>query len=124
MARVTVEDCIPKVKNRFELVILGAHRARQICSGSPSPFKHNDKKDKEPVIALREIAEDYTTTDSLRGSVVKSYRRVHDQSELDLDQLDEELELELQDDVMERDVTEATIFPEESPSVHAEEEKI
>ena len=55
MARVTVEDCVDKVPNRFELVMLAAHRAREISSGSSLTIERDN--DKNPVIALREIAE-------------------------------------------------------------------
>ena len=55
MARVTVEDCIDKVDNRFELVLLASHRARQISQGSQITV--NRDNDKNPVVALREIAE-------------------------------------------------------------------
>ena len=54
MARVTVEDCVDKVPNRFELVMLAAHRAREIQSGSPITIDRDN--DKNPVVALREIA--------------------------------------------------------------------
>jgi DNA-directed RNA polymerase subunit omega len=55
MARVTVEDCVDKVSNRFELVLLAAHRARAIASGAPIAIERDN--DKNPVVALREIAE-------------------------------------------------------------------
>ena len=55
MARVTVEDCIDKVDNRFELVLLASHRARLISSGSPLTIDRD--RDKNPVVALREIAD-------------------------------------------------------------------
>ena len=55
MARVTVEDCVDKVPNRFELVLLAAHRARAITNGSPITIEQEN--DKNPVVALREIAE-------------------------------------------------------------------
>ncbi len=55
MARVTVEDCIENVPNRFELVLLAAHRARMIREGSPASVDRDN--DKDPVVALREIAE-------------------------------------------------------------------
>lgn len=71
MARVTVEDCMEKITNRFELVIYSALRARQISSGSP-PLVDRDN-DKSPVIALREIAEAKFTIESLREGVIKSF---------------------------------------------------
>ncbi|MEM5528209.1 DNA-directed RNA polymerase subunit omega [Gammaproteobacteria bacterium AS21] len=56
MARVTVEDCLENVANRFELVMVAAKRARQLATGGKEPFVEKEK-DKETVIALREIAE-------------------------------------------------------------------
>ena len=55
MARVTVEDCVDKVPNRFDLVMLASHRAREITAGSPPTVDRDN--DKNPVVALREIAE-------------------------------------------------------------------
>ena len=60
MARVTVEDCIDKVDNRFELVLLASHRARLISSGSPLTIDRD--RDKNPVVALREIADEVART--------------------------------------------------------------
>ena len=59
MARVTVEDCVDKVPNRFELVMLAAHRAREISAGSPLTVSRDN--DKNPVVSLREIAEETGT---------------------------------------------------------------
>ena len=56
MARVTVEDCVEKVSNRFDLVLLAAHRARVLSSGAPLLVERDN--DKNPVVALREIADD------------------------------------------------------------------
>ena len=67
MARVTVEDCIDKVPNRFELVLLSAHRARMISQGAPLTVERDN--DKNPVVALREIADQ--TID--RGDLVEDY---------------------------------------------------
>ena len=70
MARVTTEDCVDKVPNRFELVMLAAHRAREISAGAPiSVVRDNDKN---PVVALREIAEEAQTADELRERLVES----------------------------------------------------
>ncbi|MBI1249900.1 MAG: DNA-directed RNA polymerase subunit omega [Alphaproteobacteria bacterium] len=74
MARVTVEDCIEKVPNRFSLVLLAAHRAREISSGA-QPLVDRDR-DKDPVVALREIAEDAVSTDELRDSLIFQYQDV------------------------------------------------
>ena len=73
MARVTVEDCVDKVTNRFELVLLAAQRARMLASGeSPLVDKENDK---DPVIALREIADTKVTVDDLREAFVHSMQK-------------------------------------------------
>ena len=68
MARVTVEDCIDKVANRFELVVLAAHRAREIAAGDPITVDRDN--DKNPVVALREIAEETITAEALREAAV------------------------------------------------------
>jgi DNA-directed RNA polymerase subunit omega len=73
MARVTVEDCVDKVPNRFELVMLAAHRARSLASGSPLTVGRDN--DKNPVVALREIAEETLTADHLRESAIESFQR-------------------------------------------------
>lgn len=74
MARVTVEDCVDKVPNRFSLVLLAAHRARSISSGA-EPLVERDR-DKDPVVALREIAESAVRPDDLRDSLVLLYQDV------------------------------------------------
>lgn len=74
MARVTVEDCIEKIPNRFSLVLLAAHRARNISSGS-EPLVDRDR-DKDPVVALREIAEGAVLPEELRDSFVSLYQDV------------------------------------------------
>jgi DNA-directed RNA polymerase subunit omega len=73
MARVTVEDCVDKVPNRFELVMLAAHRARALAAGSPLTVDRDN--DKNPVVALREIAEETLTADQLRESAIESFQR-------------------------------------------------
>ena len=73
MARVTVEDCIDKVDNRFELVLLAAHRARLISSGAPLTIERN--RDKNPVVALREIAEETIQPDDLREQLIHSLQK-------------------------------------------------
>lgn len=72
MARVTVEDCVDKVPNRFELVMLAAHRARQIESGANITVTRNN--DKNPVVALREIADETITADHLREMAIESHQ--------------------------------------------------
>ena len=73
MARVTVEDCIDKVDNRFELVLLASHRARVIASGSPITVPRDN--DKNPVVALREIADETITPDDLKEEFVHSLQK-------------------------------------------------
>jgi len=73
MARVTVEDCVDKVPNRFELVVLAAHRARELAAGAPLTVDRD--KDKNPVVALREIAEETLTAEALRDSAIESFQR-------------------------------------------------
>ncbi len=73
MARVTVEDCVDKVPNRFELVMLAAHRARSLAAGVPLTVDRDN--DKNPVVALREIAEETMTADQLRDSAIESFQR-------------------------------------------------
>jgi DNA-directed RNA polymerase subunit omega len=73
MARVTVEDCIDKVENRFDLVLLAAHRARTISSGAPITVERDN--DKNPVVALREIAEKTISPEDLREELVHSLQK-------------------------------------------------
>ena len=68
MARVTVEDCVDKVPNRFELVMLASHRAREISSGEEITVERDN--DKNPVVALREIADETQSADELRERLV------------------------------------------------------
>jgi DNA-directed RNA polymerase subunit omega len=73
MARVTVEDCVIKVPNRFELVLLAAQRAREITSGAPLTLDRDD--DKNPVVALREIADETVGLDHLKDSLVRGMQK-------------------------------------------------
>lgn len=73
MARVTVEDCIDKVDNRFELVLLAAHRARMLASGSPLLVERD--RDKNPVVALREIAEEQLSPADLKEDFIHSLQK-------------------------------------------------
>ncbi len=79
MARVTVEDCVEKVPNRFGLVLFSAHRARSITSGSQILVDRDN--DKNPVVALREIADDTLVPDELREGLIASLQRVDERSE-------------------------------------------
>ena len=73
MARATVEDCIDKVENRFELVLLASHRARMISSGSPLTVDRDN--DKNPVVALREIADTTVSADDLKEDLIHSLQK-------------------------------------------------
>lgn len=79
MARVTVEDCVDKVPNRFELVMLAAHRAREIASGAPLSVTRDN--DKNPVVALREIADETQSADDLRERMIEAH-----QTEIEIDE--------------------------------------
>lgn len=73
MARVTVEDCIDKVDNRFELVLLAAHRARMVSSGAPITVERDN--DKNPVVALREIADETVSPEDLLEDLIHSLQK-------------------------------------------------
>ena len=73
MARVTVEDCVDKVPNRFDLVMLASHRARSISAGSPITIDRDN--DKNPVVALREIADETVHVDELREQAIEANQR-------------------------------------------------
>jgi DNA-directed RNA polymerase subunit omega len=74
MARVTVEDCIEVVPNRFDLVLLAGQRARQVSSGAQLTVERDN--DKNPVVALREIAERTVDTNLLKEALVQNNQRV------------------------------------------------
>jgi DNA-directed RNA polymerase subunit omega len=73
MARVTVEDCIDKVENRFDLVLLASHRARMVSSGAPITIERDN--DKNPVVALREIADETISPGDLREDLIHSLQK-------------------------------------------------
>lgn len=73
MARVTVEDCVDKVDNRFELVLLASHRARQISQGGQITVDRDN--DKNPVVALREIADETLSPDDLKEDLIHSLQK-------------------------------------------------
>lgn len=79
MARVTIEDCVEKVDDRFELVALAAQRAKEISGGAPLTIERKGEKD--TVISLREIAEGTVQIDSLRFGVVNSLQKERERSE-------------------------------------------
>lgn len=83
MARVTVEDSIDKVPNRFDLVMLAAYRAREIASGSPLTVERDN--DKNPVVALREIEDETQPVDQLRERMIES-----SQTQIEVDEPEED----------------------------------
>lgn len=88
MARVTVEDCVLKIPNRFKLVMLSAQRARNISAGAPMTVEKDN--DKNPVVALREIAEETVDLGDLEEGLIKGLQRhveMNDNEEEDFDQL-------------------------------------
>lgn len=86
MARVTVEDCVLKVPNRFDLVMLAARRAREIHSGAPLTV--DEDNDKPPVISLREIADETVSLDDLGASLVRGYQKIVEPEETEEEDLD------------------------------------
>lgn len=85
MARVTVEDCVQRIPNRFDLVMMAAQRARNLGAGAPMTLER--ERDKMPVIALREIAAETVSIHDIRESLVRSLRKVPDADEPDLEAL-------------------------------------
>ena len=102
MARITVEDCIDKFESRFELVLVASNRARKLHSGeSPTVEKDNDKP---TVIALREIADESLSVDSLKEKLIQEYQTVQplEDEELSLDYVSSE-EIESKDEIITED---------------------
>jgi DNA-directed RNA polymerase subunit omega len=134
MARVTVEDCVVKVPNRFELVLLAAQRAREITSGAPLSLDRDD--DKNPVVALREIAEETVALDHLKDSLVRGMQKHIEMDEpeevpeieqtlfgiadptgsvIGADEIDEEAgDDDLEEDLIEEEGEDAIALPEET----------
>jgi DNA-directed RNA polymerase subunit omega len=86
MARVTVEDCVEKIPNRFELVLLAAQRARNLSRGEELTVERDN--DKNPVVALREIAEETITIEKLQHDLLKSLSRAPEPEPADEEVLD------------------------------------
>jgi DNA-directed RNA polymerase subunit omega len=104
MARVTVEDCVDKIPNRFDLVLLSAHRARQLSGGADTLVDRD--RDKNPVVALREIAVKALKADELREEYIKSLQR---HAEVDEPEAAPQAE-ELADDMLHRQLTEEELL--------------
>ncbi len=109
MARVTVEDCVDKVQNRFELVMIAAHRAREIAAGDQLTVDRDN--DKNPVVALREIAEETQSTDALRERMIESHQTQIEVDEPEEDQMallmGQEKDVPAQDDMSEENLLRA-----------------
>jgi|SRR5688500_17205085 DNA-directed RNA polymerase subunit omega len=105
MARVTVEDCVDKIPNRFDLVLMSAHRARQL-SGGAEPLVDRDR-DKNPVVALREIANKSLKPDELKEEFIKSLQRHAEVDEPETAQPAEEV---ASDEVVHRQLTEEELL--------------
>ncbi len=111
MARVTVEDCIEKVESRFDLVLLAAQRARQLSSGAVTTLSRDN--DKNPVIALREIAEEVVSPEDLERVLINNTQRFaqadnpfgkdDDDEESLLKELEKEMGLSVEDDDLSAD---------------------
>ena len=83
MARVTTEDCVTEIPNRFELIMTAAQRARKIGAGAPITLPRDN--DKNTVVALREIAEKTIDVPELQDDIIQSYQRVHESDNDDID---------------------------------------
>jgi DNA-directed RNA polymerase subunit omega len=110
MARVTVEDCVLKVPNRFDLVMLAAQRARDISSGAPLTLERDN--DKNPVVALREIADETVELETLADSLVQSLQR-----QVEIDEPEEETSdlesSELTDELLDQGLELSSLSPPE-----------
>jgi DNA-directed RNA polymerase subunit omega len=105
MARVTVEDCVDKIPNRFDLVLMSAHRARQL-SGGADPLVDRDR-DKNPVVALREIANKSLKPDELKEEFIKSLQR---HAEVDEPETAPQAEDVASEDMLSRQLTEEELL--------------
>ena len=86
MARVTVEDCVTKIPNRFELVMVASQRARNISAGAAPEVERDN--DKNPVVALREIAENYVDQKELEEALIKGLQKFVEMDEPEEDEVD------------------------------------
>ena len=105
MARVTVEDCVDKIPNRFDLVLLAAHRGRQLSGGAETLVDRD--RDKNPVVALREIAVKALKADELREDYIKSLQR---HAEVDEPEAAQPVEETASEDMLHRQLTEEELL--------------
>ena len=115
MARVTVEDCVVRVPNRFDLVMLAAQRARNIQAGSPLSVERDN--DKNPVVALREIADDTIERPELMESLILSQQKHVEIDEPEEDQPEFDA---LEGELMAKAALEGAMLAEMAPSAGAE----
>jgi DNA-directed RNA polymerase subunit omega len=119
MARVTVEDCVLKIPNRFELVMLAAQRARDISTGSPLSVDRDN--DKNPVVALREIADETVNLEGLRNSLVQGLQKHVENDQPEEDNLEglaaADMALDMGEANMDEEVAEDGLTIEEEPEM-------
>jgi DNA-directed RNA polymerase subunit omega len=108
MARVTVEDCVDKVPNRFDLVMLAAHRARELSAGAALTVERDN--DKNPVVALREIADETQAIDDLNERMIESHQTQIEVDEPEEDQMALLMGAEAADKPAEDDMSEENLL--------------
>ena len=118
MARVTVEDCVVRVPNRFDLVMLAAQRARNIQAGSPLSVERDN--DKNPVVALREIADDTIERPELMESLILSQQKHVEMDEPEEDQPEFDA---LEGELMAKAALEGAMLAEMAPTAGAEDDE-
>ena len=114
MARVTVEDCVLRIPNRFELVLLAAQRSRDIASGGQITLERDN--DKNPVVALREIADGTIPLDAVQNSLIKGM-----QKHVEIDEPEEDQEIEIGAQQWPTDLAPAAGMEDEEGSAEDEE---
>lgn len=124
MARVTVEDCVTKVSNRFDLVLIAGHRARQIASGAELLVERDN--DKNPVVSLREIAEDLVNPDEMKEEMIHNSQKYVEVDEPEDDDMNERMTGKVEEtpavevpekDIQEANLEQATIEEAEDPVI-------
>ncbi len=123
MARVTVEDCVDKIPNRFQLVMMAAQRARGISAGAPLTIERDD--DKNPVVSLREIAEKSVSMEELSEELIKSLQTFvamdePEDEEMDLLAIQQDFRVDVKASVRSNDGDEFT-GDDESEQIYTEE---
>ena len=108
MARVTVEDCVDKVPNRFELVMLASHRSRELSSGAELTVDRDN--DKNPVVSLREIAEETQSAEELRERAIESNQTQIEVDEPEEDQMAILMGSEAESDKPEEEISEENLL--------------